>query len=163
MNAIFKRVSVRKYLDKEVEDEKIEKILRAAMASPTAMNQQEWEFYIVKDKEKLIELSLVTPYSTFVKDAPCAIVVCSKKETTREEFRDIDCALCTENILLEMTELDLGGCMIGIAPDKEKIDRLNKMINVSEGLDAFTLIPFGYPKFDKEQEDRFDKNKVHFI
>ena len=53
--------------------------------------------------------------------------------------------------------------MIGIAPDKEKIDRLNKMINISEGLDAFTLIPFGYPKFDKEQEDRFDKNKVHFI
>ena len=163
MNAIFKRVSVRKYEEKEVENEKIEKILRAAMASPTAMNQQEWEFYVVKDKNKLIELSLITPYSTFVKDAPCAIIVCSKKETTRPEFRDIDCALCTENMLLEMAELDLGGCMIGISPDREKIDRLNKMIGVSDELDSFTLIPFGYPKFNKEQEDRFDKEKVHYI
>ena len=163
MEAIFKRVSVRKYLDKEVEGEKVEKILRAAMASPTAMNQQEWEFYVVKDKSKLEELSTVTPYSGFVKNAPCAIVVCSKRETIREEFRDIDCALCTENMLLEMAHLGLGGCMIGISPDKEKIEKLNNMINIKEGLDSFTLIPFGYPETYKEQEDRFDKEKVHYI
>lgn len=163
MEAIFKRVSVRKYLDKEVEDEKIEKILRAGMAAPTAMNQQEWEFYVVKDKSKIEELSTVTPYSGFVKDAPCAIVVCTKLDTTVPVYHDIDCAICTENLLLEMTELGLGGCMIGISPDREKIDRLNKIIDIEEGLDSFTLIPFGYPKFDKEQEDRFDSEKVHYI
>ena len=59
MEAIFKRVSVRKYEEKEVEDEKIEKILRAGMASPSAMNQQEWEFYVIKDKNKLNSLFFI--------------------------------------------------------------------------------------------------------
>jgi len=163
MEAIFKRVSVRKYEEKEVEDEKIEKILRAGMASPSAMNQQEWEFYVIKDKNKLMELSQVTPYSSFVKDAPAAIVLCSRKDIIRPEYKDIDCAICTENMLLEMTELGLGGCMIGISPDREKIDRLNKVINISDELDSFTLIPFGYPYIQKEQDDRFDTYRIHYI
>ena len=45
MNAIFERVSVRQYTDKEIEDEKIELLLKAAMAAPSAHNQQPWEFY----------------------------------------------------------------------------------------------------------------------
>ena len=56
IDAIFHRTSVRKFLDKPVEKEKIEKILRAAMAAPSAKNQQPWEFYVVTDKEKLVEL-----------------------------------------------------------------------------------------------------------
>ena len=52
MNEIFKRVSIRKYEDKPVEQEKIEKILRAAMAAPSAGNQQPWEFYVVTDKKR---------------------------------------------------------------------------------------------------------------
>ena len=67
MDAIFHRTSVRKFLDKPVEKEKIEKILRAAMAAPSAKNQQPWEFYVVTDKEKLVELSKVSPYSMSAK------------------------------------------------------------------------------------------------
>ena len=50
MDAIFTRTSVRSYEDKPVEAEKIQKILRAAMAAPSAMNQQPWEFYVVTNK-----------------------------------------------------------------------------------------------------------------
>lgn len=57
MNSIFHRISVRKFLDKPVEQEKTEAILRAAMQAPSAGNQQPWEFYVVTDKEKLIALS----------------------------------------------------------------------------------------------------------
>lgn len=48
MNAIFSRVSIRKYEDWDVEKEKIEQILRAAMQSPSAGNQQPWEFIVVR-------------------------------------------------------------------------------------------------------------------
>ena len=48
MNSIFHRVSIRKYQDKEVDQEKIEKLLRAAMAAPSAHNQQPWEYYVVR-------------------------------------------------------------------------------------------------------------------
>ena len=51
MNSIFHRVSIRKYQDKEVDQEKIEKLLRAAMAAPSAHNQQPWEYYVVSDKK----------------------------------------------------------------------------------------------------------------
>ena len=47
MEEIFKRVSIRKYLDKPVEKEKVERILRAGMQAPSAGNQQPWEFYVV--------------------------------------------------------------------------------------------------------------------
>ena len=50
MNEIFRRISVRKYTDEPVEPEKIEQILRAAMAAPSAGNQQPWEFNVVRDR-----------------------------------------------------------------------------------------------------------------
>ena len=64
MNEIFHRTGIRKYLSKPVEDEKIEKLLRAAMAAPSAGNQQPWEFYVVKDKATLEKLSKTSPYAT---------------------------------------------------------------------------------------------------
>ncbi len=63
MKEIFERVSIRKYQDKPVEKEKIEQILKAAMAAPSAGNQQPWEFYVVTDKEKIKALSECSPYS----------------------------------------------------------------------------------------------------
>ena len=53
MNEIFKRVSVRKYQDRAVEPEKITRLLRAAMAAPSAANQQPWEFYVVTNRDKI--------------------------------------------------------------------------------------------------------------
>ena len=60
MNAIFHRVSIRKYQQKAVEAEKIEKMLKAAMAAPSACNQQPWEFYVVTNPETIQQLSIVT-------------------------------------------------------------------------------------------------------
>ena len=61
MNEIFHRTSIRKYQNKSVEDDKIEKILQAAMAAPSAGNQQPWEFYVIKDKTTLDKLSKTSP------------------------------------------------------------------------------------------------------
>ena len=51
MADLFHRVSIRKYQEKKVEPEKLDYILRASMAAPSACNQQPWEFYIVEDPE----------------------------------------------------------------------------------------------------------------
>ena len=50
MNAIFKRKSIRNFLDKEIEDEKIERLLKAGMQAPSAMNTQPWEFIVVTNE-----------------------------------------------------------------------------------------------------------------
>ena len=70
MNSIFHRISVRKYQNRDVEQEKIELMLKAAMAAPSAWNQQPWEFYVVTDKEKIQELSKATLYSGCAAGAP---------------------------------------------------------------------------------------------
>jgi len=163
MNEIFKRVSYRKFLDKEVEEEKINLILKAAMASPSAKNQQAWEFFVVKDKDTLLKLSEATQYAMCVKNAPLAIVICYKSESNAAEFSQIDCAIAAENIMLEAVSLDLGSVMIGVAPIEENMLNVKNVLELDDSLKPFTIIPIGYPETSKEQTDRFDINKVHYI
>lgn len=162
MSVIFNRTSVRKYENKEVEAEKIELLLKAAMAAPSAANQQPWEFFVVKNKETLAALADSSPYGGCIKDAAVAIVPVYRKEMMMPEFANIDMAACTENILLEVTELGLGAVWIGIAPLADRMENVRKVLNVPEHLTPYAIIPIGYPVGDAEQKDRFDATRVHF-
>lgn len=162
MSVIFNRTSVRKYENKEVEAEKIDKILRAAMAAPSAANQQPWEFYVVKNKETLAALADCSPYGGCIKDAALAIVPVYRKEMMMPDFADIDMAAATQNILLEVTELGLGAVWIGIAPLADRMENVRKVLNVPEHLQPYAIIPIGYPVADAKQQDRFDATRVHF-
>ena len=102
MDAIFKRISVRKYQDRPVEEEKIQQILRAAMAAPSAKNQQPWEFFVTDSKDVIRKLSECSPYAAFLKDAPLAIVPCYRSAGLLvPSYADIDMSIATEHILLE--------------------------------------------------------------
>ena len=74
MADLFHRVSIRKYQDRPVEREKIVEILRAAMAAPSAKNQQPWEFYVITKKDTLEKLSKASPYAGMTANAPVAII-----------------------------------------------------------------------------------------
>ena len=164
MNAIFSRQSVRKFEERAVEEEKIEKILRAAMAAPSAKNQQPWEFFVVTDRKVLQALSETTPYSMCVKNAPAAFVLTSRRDgLIVPEFRDIDMAIATENILLEIEALGLGAVMIGVAPIPENMDKVRAAVVLPETLDPFTILPFGYPAKRRIPVDRYDPARVHWI
>ena len=96
MNHIFTRVSIRKYQNRPVEKEKTLAILRAAMQAPSAANQQPWEFFVVTNKEKLLALSKVHPYSGMVKNAPVAIVAAYRKECALPDYAQIDLSIAME-------------------------------------------------------------------
>ena len=102
MDAIFERMSIRKYEDRPVEQEKIEKLLRAAMAAPSAVNQQPWEFYVVKNRETIVELSKASPFAACAAGAPVVIVPILRKDAKHPELANYDLANATENILLEL-------------------------------------------------------------
>ena len=137
--------------------------LKAAMASPSAMNERPWQFYVVRNKEVLQKMSEVTPYSGLVATAPVAIAITYKEDRKLPQFRQIDCALATENIWLAIDNQGLGGVMIGVAPDVDKMNKLAECLNLGEDEKAFTMIPFGYPLVEKEQPERYEESKVHFI
>lgn len=100
MDSIFHRTSVRQFQDKEIEKEKVDYILKAAMAAPSAGNQQPWEFYITQNKEFLQKLSNSSPYAQCLKNAPIAIIVCYRTAIKYPEYAQIDASIATQNILL---------------------------------------------------------------
>ena len=164
MKAIFARTSIRAYQERPVEEEKLRKLMEAAMAAPSAGNQQPWEFYIVTDKEKLAALSEASPYAGCAKDAPVAIVVCSRKDGLRfPDYAHIDCSIASEHIWLEATELGLGCVWLGIAPMPERMEIVRQVLGLPPTLDAFALMPVGYPLKEQEQQDRFDASRIHKI
>ena len=75
----------------------------------------------------------------------------------------IDCAIATENILLELENQGLGGVMLGIAPVEERMKKVADALEIPAYLDVFTIIPFGYPENKKMQQDRYDANRIHWI
>ena len=109
MKEIFERVSIRRYQDRPVEREKILALLRAAMAAPSAANQQPWEFYVVTDREKILALSEATPYSHYAAQAPVVIVPVYREETRAPSYAQIDLSIAMENLWLSCGELGLGG------------------------------------------------------
>ena len=164
MNEIFERISIRKFEDRKVEPEKLEQLLRAAMAAPSAGNQQPWEFYVVTSKEKIKELSECSPYAGCAADAPAVIVPCYRTTGLRfPEFDTIDLAIATQNILLEITSLGLGGVWLAVAPIPERMEKVGTTLGIPDGLRAFALVALGYPAEARAQQDRFDADRVHYV
>ena len=164
MTEIFERVSIRKYQDRPVEEEKIQQILKAAMQAPSAGNQQPWEFYVVTDKEVIKRLSESHQYSGCAAGAPVVIVPCYRTENLRfEDYAEIDLSIATENLWLEVTSQGLGGVWMGIAPLKDRIKKVDEILGIGEGLHAFALVPIGYPAESRVQQDRFDESRIHYI
>lgn len=163
MDAVFHRTSIRKYTDRAVESMKVEQLLRAAMAAPSAGNQQPWEFYVVTDKDTLIALSECSPYAAALRSAPLGIVVCCQAECRMPEYAQIDCSAAIENLLLEADFLGLGAVWLGIAPLQERMDAARKVLKIPEHLYAFSFIACGYPAEEKKQQERYDETRVHFV
>lgn len=164
MNSIFHRVSIRKYQEKPVEEEKIELLLKAGMQAPSACNQQPWEFYVVTDKETIQKLSGSTPYAGAAKGAPLVMVPCVRKNgLMAPSLGEVDLAICTENILLEADELGLGAVMMAVAPDAERMEAVRRICDIPSRLDPFCLIPVGYPAEGHPQQDRYDTSRIHRI
>ena len=163
MNSIYTRISVRKYQDRPVEEEKILAILRAAMQAPSARNQQPWEFYVVTDKEKLRALSEVSPYAGMTKDAPVAIVSVYRKDCSTPRYAQIDLSIAMENLWLETDAQGLGGVWLGIAPWEERMKPVEEILDMPETLRAFAIFPYGYPAEERKQQDRFDESRIHYV
>lgn len=164
MKSIYSRVSIRKYKDTPIEDEKIKEIIKAGMQAPSAGNQQPWEFYVVTNKDKIKELSMSHEYAGCASGAPVVIVpVYRKNNLSFPQYAEIDLAIAQENMWLMTDALGLGGVWLGIAPLEERMDKVREILNLPEDVEAFSLFALGYPDEIKEQQDRYDESRIHFI
>lgn len=163
MDSIFHRTSIRKFTDQEVEPEKVEMLMRAAMAAPSAGNQQPWSFYVVTNRETIEKLSGCSPYAGCAKGAPMVIAGCYGGTLRFPEYAQIDMSACTENLLLEADILGLGTVWLGIAPLQERMEAVKTVLELLEGIECFALIACGYPAEEKVQQDRYDERRVRWV
>ena len=164
MNSIFTRRSVRTYKDKPVEKGKIEKLLKAAMQAPSAWNQQGWEFIVVENKDTLEKLSKTSQYAGMTANCAVAIVILANGSSMKvPEYWQQDLGAATQNLLIEATELDLGAVWLGVAPEKERVDYVKDLFNLSDNIVPYAIISVGYPEGAGNRfVDRYDASKVHY-
>ena len=160
---ILTRRSIRKYINKPIEKEVIEKLLEAAMYAPSAHNSQSWQFLVISDKEKLIAISKFHPYAKMLIEAPLAILVCGdKKKEESDLYLSINCSAATQNILLSAHAMGLGSVWLGVFPKPERIIPLRNLFNLPDDIVPISLIAIGYPAEHKEKPQRFNEENIHY-
>lgn len=163
MDIINCRRSIRRYLEKPVEDEKIERLLRAGMQAPSGKNEMPWEFIVVKDKETRFAISQMSEYAGMCRYAPVVIVTLANLEKLADggAWWIQDMSACTQNILLQAAYEGLGACWCGFYPLQERIDKMRRFYDLPESIVPFSLIPVGYSERENKFIDRFDCSRIH--
>jgi len=159
-DALLGRRSIRAYLeDREVEHEKIVKLLQAGMAAPSACNIQPWEFIVVTEKDtvSLIKES-VADHGNY--NAPLVIVICGYPEFIPWEGDHgvIDCCAAIENMLVAATAMGLGSVWIG-GFDPASI---RKLLDIPDHVFPVGIVYFGYATERKEPRTQYLEEAVYW-
>ena len=157
--AIRTRRSVRKYLDKPVEDEKLNTVLEAVRQSPSWANLQCWKMVVVKDpetKEKISDLSYVESYFSpkgykanpskkALAEAPVVIVLCAEPSQSGniwgQAYYLVDCGIAAQSLMLAARDQGLGSVFVGVY-DEVKV---KGMLGIPQNVRVVGLFPVGYP------------------
>ena len=162
---IMTRTSIRQYKDQPVEQEKIDIMLKAAMAAPTAVNLQPWHFIVINDK-KTIDL-LAGPRPT---NAPLMIAVCGDTDKTSmpdgkgklPDFWVQDVSAATENLLLAAHALGLGAVWTGVYPAMERVADVANVLNCPSNIIPLAVVRVGYPDEAPEPKDKFKEENISY-
>ena len=166
LKMIYTRRSIRVYSDRQISDEDIEKILKAAMLAPSAGNEQPWHFIVVRDREMLKKMSEAFTFGQMLPNASATIVVCADPKLSKYPY-DMwvqDCSAATEHILLAARCLGIGSVWLGVYPREERMKALRELLGIPENIVVFSVVSLGYPKDEKdfyEADDRFNPDRIH--
>lgn len=176
IEAIMTRRSVRKFEKQQIPDAMLEKIIQAGIYAPSALALQPWAFVVVQDQKFLDKVSdyckpimislmkdahdgmsdafralLESPGYSIFYHAPTVIVVVGK---TGSRFREIDCSLCAENMMLAAHALGIGSCWIGSTEVAYGNKELMAGFRIPDGFNPVGTIIFGYPAEKSEAHDK---------
>lgn len=144
--AIQTRESVRGFLDREIEADKLASVLEAARVAPSDANRQPWKFVVVKDSDRRGELERAAYGQPYVSQAPVVIVAVATDTKTimpnRVPAYPVDLAIALDHMTLAAIGEGLGTCWI-CAFAQEKV---REIIGIPDDHTAVALLPLGYPK-----------------
>lgn len=140
LDVILRRRSIRRYENKEIPKDMLDKIVEAGRQSPSAANRQPYRFVIVTDSE--IKKELKGRFSRFLKDAPVVIVGCANpKALLTGKWATVDTTIALENMALAAWSLGIGSCWIGSFNE----EKTKELLKIPENWKVVALVTFGYP------------------
>ncbi len=168
LSLVQKRRSIRRYLDKPVEPEKVDRLIEAALRSPSSRGFNPWNFVVVTDSVLLEKLSKAKPHgASFLKDASLGIAVCADPEKCDVWIEDA--SIASIYIHLAAESMELGSCWIQIRKrmhDQTKTAEqyIRELLNIPENFNVESMIAIGYPAEIKSPHSKEDLQyeKVHY-
>ena len=154
MEAILKRRSIRDYVDKPVEQKKLDRVLEAGRQAPSASNQQPWRVVVVTEAETRRKLARAAKDQKFVAEAPVVLVGCAVKTdkvmSCGQRSYPIDLAICMATMSLAAVGEGLGTCWVG-AFDEAAV---KKVLDIPDEVRVVELMPMGYPASQPDARPR---------
>lgn len=162
---IMTRTSIRQFKAQPVEQDKVDILLKAAMAAPTALNLQPWHFIVINDKETIALLSGKQPTS-----APLMIAVCGDTDKTMlpdgstklPDFWVEDVSAATENLLLAAHALGLGAVWTGVYPAMDRTAEVANVLNCPQNIVPLAVVRVGYPDESPEPKNKFKEDNISY-
>lgn len=164
LSVIHNRKSVRNFTGESVTQNEIDILLNAAMAAPSAVNCQPWEFIIVTDRKTLDKLGDVLPYAKMIFKAGAAIIVCgvpAKAHKQMEEYAVIDSTLSSQNILLAAEAIGLGALWTAAYPYPDRMKSVSSILEIPPDVIPLNVIPLGHPTGEDKPKEKFNSRKIH--
>lgn len=162
LEAIMTRRSVRRFEETAVAEAQIETVLRAAMAAPSAGNQQSWRFVVVIERDRIDRLAATSPFAGLLTQSPLAIVVCGETAGERHPGYWVeDCSAAMENLLLAAHSVGLGGVWLGYYPDEERVERVRDELRLPDTVVPLGIAALGHPGEEKPPTDRYEPVFIH--
>jgi nitroreductase len=165
LSVIHSRKSVKSFTGAPVSQLNLDKILRAGMAAPTAVNKQPWSFVVVTDRKQIDALAAGLPTARGIDKAGAVIIVCTEPERAHLKNRDlaiIDASLASENILLATEALGLGGHWTACVPYEDKMQHVRTVLGIPAGVIPLNVILIGVPTGEDKPKDKYQKDKIHW-
>ncbi|MFH0881747.1 MAG: nitroreductase family protein [bacterium] len=162
LEAIFSRRSIREFTDSPIASEQVETLLRAAMAAPSANNEQAWRFVVIRDRAVMNAIMEVHPYSQMLATAPLAVAVLGDRtRVTHPDYWIVDCSAATQNLLLAAHEMGLGAVWLGVFPRKKRMRDISRILHLPDHLLPLNVIALGVPAEIKPRVDRYRPEVVY--
>ena len=140
VDVILSRRSVRRYQQKEIPRDAMDKILEAGRQAPSAMNRQPWHFIVVTSNESKKELSKWL-FTKHIKDSPVTIVGCAKTGFLDRKWSIIGTSIALQNMVIAAWALGIGSCWIG----GFKEDKVKQLLKIPDKWKIVALVTLGYP------------------
>jgi nitroreductase len=147
LDIIKGRRSIRRYQSREVEQEKIDKILEAGQWAPSASNRQPWHFIVIRDPETRKRLGAIHSHGRFMKESPVVIAVLGDPEA-HEKYYLCDPHQAIQNLMLMAHYLELGTCWMGVRGTSFE-PKMKTLLDIPDSLHLICTVSLGYPNEER--------------